>query len=460
MKKRVIALALLAVLTLSLPAVAEPLLKLVPVQWYAEDGEYTLTQNAHSVTVTQEWLDAQGVTLEQLQGSVGVGLASETVTAPLPNASALLAGTRVVSVLPDGETLLLDMDGAPMLFDCENLRAVGIDLTRCKRSESLGYSMVMKLHEALRSPGIGRAGFLWSPDGRYALVSNAASVLTLLRNPFGMTLLDARDGALYMAEPGGKMMEMGTVVQQACFDGASGLLFCVVTVDGETQLRSYNPDTAEWKSLCALEGMLACEGMGWDARGNLEFLMYEGGETYRTTFSAETGRAERELLSVDGFPAYFAVTPAFTLLTAYDRAEDRFRQYSLAGGDIRLIAVSEESGAASARLAPAGEEQAESLALTHAALSSDGRRALLVTRSGRAFSAFLMDTSTLALTSVDISALADDMVEHPGFAYGNVRWQPGLCFTGGDRYILFPYLDGGTVLCELAETTENGGSTR
>ena len=89
-----------------------------------------------------------------------------------------------------------------------------------------------------------------------------------------------------------------------------------------------------------------------------------------------------------------------------------------------------------------------------------GRRALLVTRSGRAFGAFLMDTSTLALTSVDISALADDMVEHPGFAYGNVRWQPGLCFTGGDRYILFPYLDGGTVLCELAETTENGGSTR
>jgi hypothetical protein len=90
MKKRVIALALLAVLTL--PAVAEPLLKLVPVQWYAEDGEYTLTRNAHSLTVTQEWLDAQGMTLEQAQQSADIGLASETVTAPLPNASALLAG--------------------------------------------------------------------------------------------------------------------------------------------------------------------------------------------------------------------------------------------------------------------------------------------------------------------------------------------------------------------------------
>lgn len=247
------------------------------------------------------------------------------------------------------------------------------------------------------------------------------------------------------------MMEMGTIIQQACFDGESGLLYCVVSAD-ETQLRSYNPDTAEWKSLCALEGMMACEGMGWDARGNLEFLMYKGGETYRTTFSAETGRAERELLSVAGFPAYFAVTPAFTLLTSYDKAEDRFRQYSLADGDIRLIAVSEESGAASARLAPAGEEQAESLAVSHAALSSDGRRALLVSRSGRAFSAFLMDTSTLALTSVDISALAGDIAEHPGFAYGNVRWQPGLCFTGGDRYIILPFLDGSTVLCELTET--------
>ena len=462
MKKRVIALALLAVLTLSLPAVAEPLLKLVPVQWYAEDGEYTLTQNAHSVTVTQEWLDAQGVTLEQLQGSVGVGLASETVTAPLPNASALLAGTRVVSVLPDGETLLLDMDGAPMLFDCENLRAVGIDLTRCKRSESLGYSMVMKLHEALRSPGIGRAGFLWSPDGRYALVSNAASVLTLLRNPFGMTLLDARDGALYMAEPGGSYNRgMGMVIQQACFDDESGLLYCVVYVNRTSQLRSYNPESGRWKILSSPRGAMACEGMGWNAQGKLQFLMYDGGDIYLTTHSLETGMTAQELLPNIGNPMNFAVTPSFTLLVSKIKSGDMEFSvpYCFADGGIYRIAFFAEDGATRAQLEPAEDAPQSGAAVKtlsgwHAALSPDGRYALLACMSREwAFSAYVMDTSTLALTSVDISAFADEIAEKgAGFQYGNGRWRPGLCFTGGDRYILLPFLDGSTVLCELTET--------
>jgi len=121
------------------------------------------------------------------------------------NASSLLAGARVVSVLPDGGTLLLDMDGVPLLFDGENIRVVGVDLVRCKRSDIYGYSMAMQLHDAIRSTGIGRAGFIWSPDGRVALVANATAVLSRWENLYGMMLLDAHDSAPYMAEPGGRI---------------------------------------------------------------------------------------------------------------------------------------------------------------------------------------------------------------------------------------------------------------
>ena len=460
MKKRMIALILLAVLALSLPALGEPLLKLVPVQWCDEDREYTMHQNKCPVTVTQEWLDAQGVTLEQLQGGVGIGLASETFTQPMPGEMLLKA--RVVSVLPDGETLLLEMDGVPMLFDGENIRVVSIDLTRCKPSEDSGYRMLMGLHGAIRTTGIGCAGYIWSPDGRVALVANGIATLGGGSNPFGMTLLDARDGALYMAEPGGSYNRgMGMVIQQACFDDESGLLYCVVYVNRTSQLRSYNPESGRWKILSSPRGAMACEGMGWNAQGKLQFLMYDGGDIYLTTHSLETGMTAQELLPNIGNPMNFAVTPSFTLLVSKIKSGDMEFSvpYCFADGGIYRIAFFAEDGATRAQLEPAEDAPQSGAAVKtlsgwHAALSPDGRYALLACMSREwAFSAYVMDTSTLALTSVDISAFADEIAEKgAGFQYGNGRWRPGLCFTGGDRYILLPFLDGSTVLCELTET--------
>ncbi len=446
------------------PAETSAALRLVPAQWIDENKDYTLTQSTHPITVTEEWLASMGATLADMSELGDVGLDTDTITAPMNDAASLLTGARVLSVSPDGSTLLAEMEGVPLFIRGDQIRAVSLDLTRCELSprEEYRYALALVQNAVLHKTGVGRAGVVWSPDGRYALINNATRAYQNMKNVYGMTWLDAEGGAAYMAQSAGTFRfgrpeDMGTLLAHACADEAAGAVYCTVygRFDDKAalQLRRYAPGTASYESLTVLNGSMACEGMGWDAAGNLAFVMFEDKKEMLTTCSPETGAVTQTSLPRYTGTLYLTATSACTLLSMVTRDEARYPM-QVFWKDEKLNRLIVDDGATVARLAILDSEEAptqEGVTIVQASLSSDGTRVLLACLDeSKAYRLYLMDTDTLALTSVDISAFADMLAEKgPGFGYDNNRFLPGLCFTGGDRYVLFPFANGDTVLCEL-----------
>lgn len=149
-----LALALCALPALSeAPTEALAALRVSTVQWFDESATYTLTQNMHAVTVTEEWLEAMGVTLAEASELGGIGLNTDTITAPMTDAASLLSKARVLSVSPDGTTLLAEMEGVPLFIRGDRIRAA-----LSSPHEEYRYALALAQNAVLHKTGVGRAG--------------------------------------------------------------------------------------------------------------------------------------------------------------------------------------------------------------------------------------------------------------------------------------------------------------
>ena len=199
---------------------------------------------------------------------------------------------------------------------------------------------------------------------------------------------------------------------------------------------------------------MACEGLRFDGAGNRAFGMFVEKKELLTTCSPETDALTQTPLPRYTSTLYLAATPACTLLSMMMRDETRYPM-QVVWKDEKLNRLVVDDDATVARLAALDLEEApakEGLTVLQASLSSDGARALIACRDdNNAYRLYLMDTETLSLTSVDLSTFEEMIAQKgPGFGYDNNRFLPGLCFTGGGRYVILPFANGDTALCELS----------
>ena len=447
----------------AVPVFAESAVSLKPVEIPVTAD--TVLETRHLITVTAEWLASFDATVDDLGRFGDAGLKSETMETSVPAELLGSGGGRILSVSPDRRMVLLEYEGVPLLLKDGRLTMVSMDLTRCGASEQYGYQDSASFMSARvqRQPGLGRAGVIWMPDGRYALLSNASAAYMRLKDSYGLMWLDTETAEIFMAVPGGKLIpgnkSSGLLVQQAYGNTADGNLYCTVMgeLDGKTAavLRCYSPGTAESRDIAVFQGGMACEGMGIDRDGNLVLAIWIGnGKSYfYAAFSPENGTYTADPLPYWLSPVFLAPTPACTMLTGVINNPESLPVVLLRDGDgfSRLIV---EDGAETARLETADPENppaAEGLTILQAALDAGGARALLSCADTDGNVRFLlMDTGTLALAPVDISALEGAVAEKgAGFGYSSRQFLPGLHFTGGGSYVLIPFADGSTLLCAL-----------
>lgn len=441
--------------------------KLVPVTVLKEGTEYVLTHNStidiDPITVTREWLDKMGMTLEDAAQFGKVCLNTDITSIPYQFDAEQLSNISVLSVSPDGKTILAGSFGTLLIIRGNQIRIVSLDLTRCEPSENDGYEYALRMYR--RADNIGTAGIIWSKDGRYALVNNAMYSGQMAESIFGLTWIDTFDGTIYMAQSGGHGLDEATFVVNACpdSDGKSIYMNILERVDGliSGRLRKYTPGEAAYEEQATLmDYNIGCEGMGFDEAGNIVFTEYNRSQGYGIVrYSPKTRTFTRESLPRYVTPLYMSVTPACTIMTSYyGYTKDGKPAYlpPILQRDGKLYWLIVENDAA--RLEAIEDyydrpQQTAGLTIVQVALTSDGKEALLACRdSENAYHVYLMNTKTLALTSVDISAIeaeADDRL--PLFECGYPLFRPGMIFTGGDRYVIVPFYGGSSMLFELKE---------
>lgn len=273
--KRLLSIGLICVLALcALPAHAHAdadfdalmragALRLTPVTWFDESARYTLVTTAKPFTVTEDWLKGMGL---EDAGEETIGLASDVITMPLPDAEvrSLLSTAKLLSVSPSG-ALLVAAPGSAALVDGDRIRALHVDLARSQMTEEKPFEYAMRLGETIYRLGVGRTGVLWSTGGSHAMLTNATYLAQSMQNNYGLTLLDAEDGSLYMPVSGARMSLRDpsfSILFNAFFDERDNALYCMAYENKQMNLVAFDPVTAERRTLCTLEYTIGCEGMG------------------------------------------------------------------------------------------------------------------------------------------------------------------------------------------------------
>lgn len=460
MRKCFACLLALSLLLCALPASAEPGAALRPVENLI--GPDTVVEVRHMFTATPEWLASMGVTLDDLSTLGDAGLETETSEMSLSAGMQESEDLRILSVSPDGETFLYEYNGIPVLLKDGRLTMASMDITRCGMSEQHGLkdSVYFMQSAVLHKPGIGRAGVQWSPDGRFALLGNSTATLQRLHDFYGLTWLDTETAQVYMAIPGMELKpgrgDAGVLLQQVYAGSADGNVYCTVYMNSDseyrTMIRRYPFGSAEGEDLAGIMETMCCEGMGTDGNGNLVFAIQSGKDRTWFNYNPADGTCKADKIPEWLVPVMVYATPACTMLTSVVNDPDELKLLLLRteNGFSRLVI---DAGADAARTIPADpgtKAQAEGLELLQASLSADGTRALVCCMDAEGPVLYLLDTEILALTPVDISSLGDRIAEKgTGFVFTNNLYLPGTHFTGGDRYVIVPFGDGSTVLCEL-----------
>ena len=459
--KRLIAFLLTIVfLTCAHTAFAESAAVLEHAQWSTgEDIEFI---QKHQLTATKEWLSGNGGSLEDLENLGDAGYETDAVSEKITDEALQEAGLNVLSVSPDGQTILLEKDGSLLLMRGNQLSTVSMDLTRCEPSEQEGLLLACRFvsEQVLQDEGIGRAGILWSPDGKYALISNATSSLMRMKNSFGLLWLDAEHSEMYMASPGSLSFgfgrgDTGTIVMHKCADTADGYVYGTIygNLNGGSglQICRWAPGAAEHETLGMTDAVFCCEGMGFDAEHHLCMLVQADGDRRLLEWSPESGISMGEVIPDYLLPQYLEVTPLCTILSTVKNDETNLPvQYIRKDGNFSRLIV--EKGQNTARIEPLEADtppKEEGLTILNAVLTSDGGQAMLCCRDeDGSYCFYLMDTDSFELTEMDASPIQELLDQDPCFAFEKNR-RP--CFTGGDRYYLIPFQDGNTVLCDVLQ---------
>lgn len=287
---------------------------------------------------------------------------------------------------------------------------------------------------------VGSEGITWSPDGRYAVITNHKQVLMYMRFIYGLYIIDTQSGELYCADTyPSDFLKGGASVLQACFDASGRYLYYTLYggayEDTRASLMRYDMQTGEKQRILPCFHNAAYPKLQRDSKGRLIHMMdtiradeslglsvytqQSGIWTYRTyTFSMPSAVIR---------PTYMEVGSAdigimlHTLLPNYDQnrvfsafgrfiADDSFTGYD----ELLLI---EDEDAAQATVLPLSDyqdgralaekiTQIDSMQYLNAKLSPDGHYALLLMKTTKesTFCFLVMDMETLALRPVHTPA--------------------------------------------------------
>ena len=312
-------------------------------------------------------------------------------------------------------------------------------------------------------------GITWSPDGRYAVLTNYKMTLITVQHMYSLYIIDTQTGELFCADTyPGKIMDGGAGVFQACFDASGRYLYYMLYGsaydDSRVSLMRYDMQTNEKQRLLACPRMAAYPKLQRDSKGRLVNLLsplraneFSG----LSIFEEKDGKwsiAAFEIMLPAGavHPTYMEIgsldmgvmlhTVRFSEKVTCTLAGRFFADDSLTGYDELLLIEDEDAQRASVLPFSAYGDgsglaekitRGELLQCLNIKLSPDGHYALLLMMNApkRTFSFLMMDMETLALRPVQAPAGAASMYGGGSLPF-SVSYPAGFGWFAGNKLVL------------------------
>lgn len=366
---------------------------------------------------------------------------------------------------PDGgKALCMDSQNA-YVVEGDTITLVSYSPERSVRDEYGQYAAFAKMPP---DRWVGAEGVAWSPDGRYAVLTNYAEALLKMRFVYGLYIIDTGTGELFCADTyPTKLQQKGGVVLQACFDGAGRKLYYMVSgpvnEDTRVSLMCYDMETGRKQRLLACQNWCAYPRLQWDGNGNLLNLT----DTTRTSdplglnvFTQRDGAwSEKSYALLQptriAYPTYFEAGPAgFCVLLDRILPANKGNSVTMAGlvrlekgypglGEILLIDSPDAPYATRLSLLNYGDgsildgrlAEGKLWICLNIKLSPDGRYALLLVWDRKEAVFLMMDVETLALRRVKAPEGAASLRGTYGGA-PSAQYPSGYNWFAGNRLVV------------------------
>jgi hypothetical protein len=376
---------------------------------------------------------------------------------------------------PDGsKAILMDEEHAYILKD----NTITMILPNYIRSVHDGYASFSLFNKMKTSQWVGSEGITWSPDGRYAALTNFRQVFMMMRFIYGLYIIDTDTGELLCLDTyPNKINEGAASVIQTCFDASGRYLYYMlygnINPDCRTALMRYDMETGEKLQLLACPQNTAYPRLELDPRGRLvnltdtaqpeEFLglnVFEQKDSVWAAnafpFSMPSANVRPQYMDIGSAGLGIMLQTVFVsgrsiMLPGRFLTDDAFTGYN----ELLLIEGMDAANAAVLPLSALGDgselatkiASGEVLQCLNMKLSPDGRYALLLTTDGKTYSFMMMDLATLTLQKVQSPPEAASMRAGNGLPPSGAYLSGYNWFEGNKVVIL---TDDGLKLFEFA----------
>ncbi len=386
----------------------------------------------------------------------------------------------------DGEWVSLDLDGqnfypAPYFYSPDGSKAILMDeehayilegnvitmiLPNYIRSVHDTYGSFSQFNKLPPAQWVGSEGITWSPDGRFAVLTNFRQIFMMMRLIYGLYIIDTDTGELLCLDTyPSKITEGAASVIQTCFDATGRYLYYIlygnINPDSRTTLMRYDMETGEKQQLLACPQNAAYPKLKLDSRGrpvNLtdanrpdEFLGLNVFEQIdgvwaanAFSFSQPSANVRPQYMDIGNAGMGIVLQTIFfngknVMLPGRFLTDDKFTGYD----DLLLIGGKDASKATVLPLSAYGDgselaakiSSGEVLQCLNIKLSPDGRYALLLTTDGNAYSFMMMELATLSLKKVQSSPGAASMRGGNGIGPSNA-YSSGYNWFEGNKVVI------------------------
>ncbi len=344
--------------------------------------------------------------------------------------SEMLPAPRQCFFSPDGGKALCMDKQIAYVAEGKTITIISYSHERSVQDEYGQYAAFAKLTP---DRWVGAEGVVWSPDGRYAVLTNFAEVFFRARFVYGLYIIDTVTGELFCADTyPTKLKEKWGAVMQACFGPAGRQLYYVLYGsaygDAPVSLMCYDVETGQKQRLLACQKRSAYPMLQMGGSGSLMnladspnaseplglnvYTQRDGVWSMKTYALPQTSRI--------AYPIYFDAGPAgFGVLLDRILPANQGKSVTMAGqvrledgypglGEFLLIDSPDAPYATRISLLSYGDGSLLDGRLAEGTLwqclniklSPDGRYALLLVGNSGEFAFLMMDMETLALRRV------------------------------------------------------------
>ena len=339
-----------------------------------------------------------------------------------------------------------------------------------ERSVEDTYGVIKKFRTMISNQWAGVEGLAWSPDGRYAVITNRKRLLENFQFIYGLYVIDTQTSELLCLDTYPRTpFEESASVLMACFDNTGQNLYYFVygplsADDGDIlSLLRYNMETGEKEKLYGSRMDIAFPKMQIDSQGRIwairNYLQssdeYAGLNLYQANEGAWTKSTFSLSLPAKAVrPYYMEIVNDTGVALAYIDSLNKSDQYSLPMrfflaeapeqfDELLLISSFDDTEASVLRLSDDSIEdtleafyRSDGLKCLNIRLSPNGQYAMLLMRDAyREYGYLMLDVHTLALSRVN----APDGHASPfaGLDYaGSKSYPAGFNWYSGNRFVL------------------------